>query len=51
MLRFVRDVAIPNPCIGMNCGRVVHPELGPMLISQVHAVGLGGLPEERATCN
>lgn len=35
LLRFVRDVVLPNPAIGFNIARATDPQLGPLLVSMV----------------
>lgn len=35
ILRWVRDIVLPDDSIGFNLARAVHPEMGPVLISMV----------------
>ena len=35
-------MVLPDPAVGFNCARMVHPELGPVLISMVGEVGVVG---------
>ncbi|KAI7841233.1 hypothetical protein COHA_005070 [Chlorella ohadii] len=48
VLRFVRDVVIPNPCIGFNLARVVDPAIGPLLVS-LDTVGAASWQETQST--
>lgn len=46
ILRWIRDTVLPDPGIGFNLARMLHPEMGPMLVSML--VILDGRPREAA---
>ncbi|EFN59850.1 hypothetical protein CHLNCDRAFT_133629 [Chlorella variabilis] len=48
VLRWIRAVVLPDPAVGFNCARMVHPELGPVLISMLVIVGDRPVEEKEA---
>lgn len=48
ILRWIRSTVLPNPCLGFNCGRMLDPELGPVLVSMVVVTGEQPVEEKAA---
>ena len=44
LLRFVRDVVLPNPSIGFNIAWAADPQLGPLLVAMASGGGRSGQP-------